>query len=79
MILRISSVLSPRVLLHASRAVRDGFRQRRTQGDPWQNGGVFLIDPRGWVLFRQISREAGDHAGLDEILAACDRREATRP
>ena len=68
-----AAVFSPRTLLHAGRALRRGFRQGATQGDPWQNGGVFVIDTRGWVLFRHTSREAGDHAVLAEVLAACDR------
>ena len=39
----LGSSMSPRVALHAVAALRQGFRQRRTQGDPVQQGGVFVI------------------------------------
>ena len=37
--------LGPRVLAHAARAFGRGFRQGAVQGDPWQQGGVFLVKP----------------------------------
>ncbi len=62
--------LSPRVPLHTMRALRNGFRQTAVRGDPWQLGGVFVVQPGGAVVFRHVSREAGDHPDLDEVLAA---------
>lgn len=69
----VGAVFSRRSLKHAARAMGAGFRQTQTRGDPWQNGGVFVITTDGRTLFEQISREAGDHAELSEILAALDR------
>ena len=63
-------LLSPRWPLHALRALRAGSRQTRVQGDPWQLGGVFVIRPGGELTYRHASREMGDHAPVDEILAA---------
>jgi NAD(P)-dependent dehydrogenase (short-subunit alcohol dehydrogenase family) len=63
-------LLSPRVPLNALRALRSGHRQTGVQGDPWQLGGVLVIRPDGELLYRHVSREAGDHAPPDEILAA---------
>ena len=63
-------VFSWRSFAHLWRAWRKGFRQRSVQGDPWQLGGVLLIAPGGEVLYRHVSREAGDHAPVQEILAA---------
>jgi NAD(P)-dependent dehydrogenase (short-subunit alcohol dehydrogenase family) len=63
-------LLSPRLPLHALRALRAGSRQTRVQGDPWQLGGVFVIRPGGDLTYRYASREMGDHAPVDEILAA---------
>ncbi len=40
-------LLSPRLPLHAVRAVLSGARQSGVQGDPWQLGGVFVIRPGG--------------------------------
>lgn len=69
----VGAVLSLRMVKHSVRALRGGFRQTKTQGDPWQNGGVFVITSAGATVFEQISREAGDHAEISEIVAALDR------
>jgi NAD(P)-dependent dehydrogenase (short-subunit alcohol dehydrogenase family) len=65
-------LLSPRLPLHALRALRSGSRQTGVQGDPWQLGGVFVIRPGGDLTYRYMSREAGDHPPVEEILAALD-------
>jgi peroxiredoxin len=51
------------------RARRGGFRQGRTRGDAWQNGGVLVVEPGGRVAFSHLSREAGDHPPLAAVLA----------
>lgn len=63
-------LLSPRLPRNALRALRAGARQEGVQGDPWQLGGVFVIRPDGTLSYRYVSREAGDHAPVDDILAA---------
>ncbi len=76
-------VLSPRLPLNALRALSAGYRQGETHGDTWQLGGVFVIRPDGGLLYRYVSRVAGDHPPVAEILAAlepeaspiCDRPE----
>ena len=65
----VTKALSPRMLGHALRAMRAGHRQKRVQGDPWQMGGTFVVAPRDEVLFAHISREAGDHPDLADVLA----------
>ena len=65
-------LLSPRLPLHALRALRAGYRQTSAQGDPWQLGGVFVIRPDASLAYRHASREAGDHAPIQAILAALD-------
>jgi hypothetical protein len=65
--------LSWRTLGHLVRAWRRGHRQAGVQGDPWQLGGTFVIAPPDRVHFAQISREAGDHAPVPDLLAALDR------
>jgi NAD(P)-dependent dehydrogenase (short-subunit alcohol dehydrogenase family) len=62
--------LSPRVAWNGLRAFGRGFRQTGIEGDPWQLGGAFVLRPDGACTFRQASREAGDHADLDALLAA---------
>jgi NAD(P)-dependent dehydrogenase (short-subunit alcohol dehydrogenase family) len=63
-------ILSPRVPLNAVRAFWSGARQHGVHGDPWQLGGVFVIRPGGELVYRYLSREAGDHAPIAEVLAA---------
>jgi dehydrogenase/reductase SDR family protein 12 len=65
-------LLSPRLPLHALRALRSGSRQQGVQGNPWQLGGVFVIRPGGDLAYRYASREAGDHPPVEEILAALE-------
>ncbi len=67
-----TELLSPRLPLNAFRALRSGSRQTGVQGDPWQLGGVFVIQPGGELTYRYVSREAGDHAPVDEILSSLD-------
>lgn len=45
----------------------------KVEGDPWQLGGAFVITPAGETLYEQVSREAGEHAPLPELLAALRR------
>ena len=65
--------LSWRTLGHLVRAWRGGHRQAGVQGDPWQLGGAFVIAPPDQVHYAHVSREAGDHAPEQDLLAALDR------
>lgn len=62
--------LGPRVLVHAARALAGGFRQDSVQGDPWQQGGVFLVRAGGRVAWQHVSEEAGDHPPTEAVRAA---------
>ena len=63
----LGSTLNVRLLGNALRA---GHRQTGVQGDPWQQGGAFVITAAGEVLFRHVSEVAGDHADPAQIHAA---------
>lgn len=67
-----AALLKPKVVGAGIRAYKDGFRQTAVAGDPWQNGGVFVIRPPGHVLFEQRSDSPGDHADPAAVLAALD-------
>jgi NAD(P)-dependent dehydrogenase (short-subunit alcohol dehydrogenase family) len=69
--------LSPRLPRNALRALRAGSRQGAIQGDPWQLGGVFVIRRDGELAYRYVSREAGDHPPVDDVLAALAQDTAT--
>ena len=68
----VTKTLSFRMFGHLVRALRDGHRQRGVQGDPWQLGGTFLIAPPERVLFAHVSREAGDHPPVADVLNTLD-------
>lgn len=64
------SLLRPRMFRAALAARREGFRQGRTQGDPWQLGGTAVVAPGDRLLY--LHRDAGpeDEAPLDDVIAA---------
>ena len=51
------------------RAASSGHRQHALQGDPWQQGGLVVVNPAGDVLYHHINKDAGDHAPVEEVLA----------
>lgn len=63
-------LLSPRLITNGVRALAKGSRQKGVQGDAFQLGGSFVIRRGGGVAFAHRSREAGDHADLDRLIAA---------
>lgn len=64
-------------LRHGLRAYREGHRQTEVQGDPWQQGGVFVFAPGDEVRYGYVSEAAGDHPAPAEFLAALGPRVAT--
>jgi len=64
--------LSFKTPLHATRAMRNGFFQGRTQGSPFQQGGEALISSQGEILWSRVSDEAGSHASDEEIRSAIE-------
>ncbi len=67
------SSVSPGVIGRGIRAFVAGKRQGETQGDPWQQGGVFIVTQGHKVAYAYVSQEAGDHPDPSEVLAALDR------
>lgn len=70
----ITKTLDPRALGGTLRAFMRGGRQGRTQGDPWQQGGVLVVGRDGSVLWRHASKRPGDNASGDEIARALTSR-----
>lgn len=69
----VRHTLSPASIGRAVRTLARGFRQGRTQGNPWQQGGVVVIAPSqqgGKVVWRHTSHSAGDNAPVQDILRA---------
>ena len=59
-----------KTLKKAPRALGGGFIQGKTQGDSFQQGGIFVFDRGGRELYRYVSGFAGDHPPLDGVIAA---------
>jgi hypothetical protein len=62
--------LGPASLARGIDAMSRGFRQVNTQGDPFQQGGTLVVAAGGRPVLFQRARFAGDHASLEEVLAA---------
>ncbi len=62
--------MKPKAWLNSLRAIRAGIRQGPTQGDPWQQGGVFVIRPGNVTAYAYVSEEAGDHPPVADVVAA---------
>ena len=58
---------------NALRAFRGGHRQKALQGDPWQQGGAIVVSPDSTLEYAYVSRTAGDHPPVAEILAVLDQ------
>lgn len=65
----IWKTFKPIVWVHAFRAYMSGFRQRKTTGDPWQQGGTFVILPNGQVPYHYICKHPGDHPDPKDFLS----------
>ncbi len=64
------SVANLKTFKAARRAMKAGFKQGRTQGDPWQQGGVFVFGPGDATHYAYVSAFGGDHPAVDEVLGA---------
>ncbi|MBC7545122.1 MAG: AhpC/TSA family protein [Candidatus Sericytochromatia bacterium] len=75
----IGTLLSLGVVGRGLQAVLAGHRQQRLQGDPVQQGGVFVMMPDGSVPYAYVSNEAGDHPPPEEILTVLRQQETVAP
>jgi hypothetical protein len=66
----VLATFNPKSILHAARAMKAGFRQTKTAGDPLQQGGVVVVEKGGMIRFVHQDSEAGDLAPLAQVLAA---------
>jgi len=62
--------LDPRSLGSGIKAFMNGQRQGRTQGDPWQQGGVLVVAPSGDIKWHYASDRPDDRPSAQQIAAA---------
>src|SRR5260370_21249366 len=67
------AVWSPRSWPAGLRAVRGGFRQTRTQGQPYLLGGVAILYSGGAGRWTDRCRYSGDHPDPAQVVAAVNR------
>ena len=64
------ATVAPTTLVAVARALLRGRRQTSVQGDPWQQGGVYVVARGGTILYAQANRNAADRPDVDAALAA---------
>lgn len=65
-----TTLLKPGAMVAGARALAAGNRQHRTGLRPLQLGATIVIGPGDELLFEEYEKHPGDHAELDEVLAA---------
>jgi len=66
----VARVLDPRARWRAAAARRAGFRSGPVAGDPWQQGGTFVVGPGAQLHLAHRDRRAGDEPRLEDVLGA---------
>jgi peroxiredoxin len=66
----VTTVLKPVQWVAGARALAKGKVQRKTGARPFQLGATFVIGPDGSILYEDREDHAGDHAPIDEVVAA---------
>jgi hypothetical protein len=66
----VLTLFNPLSLARWGLAFLRGFRQGRTAGDAWQQGGALVVQPGGKICWRYVSLGPGDHPSPARLLAA---------
>jgi len=67
------TLFNPLSVARFVRASVKGFRQGRTAGDLWQQGGALVVRPEGKVTYRYVSLGPGDHPRPAALVEALKR------
>ena len=59
--------LGPATWPSSVRTFLRGNKQKRVQGDPWQQGGALVVERGGEIAYRHVNRNPGDAVDLAEI------------
>ena len=68
--LGLVSLTKPAALKAGMRSRKAGHRQNKTGRRPFQLGATLVIGPGDQLLYADFEDHAGDHADIDEVLAA---------
>lgn len=67
-----SVVLERENLRRGARALQEGHRQGKPEGDVWQLPGAFVVDGEGIFRYAHYARRSSDTPPNQELLAALD-------
>ena len=65
-----ASLVSPSQITAGLRSLAKGNRQHKTGRRPMQLGATIVMGPGNEILYEDYEDHAGDHADLDEVIAA---------
>ena len=68
----LGMAINPKAWLAGARAVKAAGPQGKTGRRPMQLGATLVIAPGDELLYSEFEEYAGDHADLDEIIAALE-------
>jgi hypothetical protein len=66
----LSHTVNPKTARNAVRALFAGHRQTAILGDRYQQGGAAVVSKGGELEYVYVSKNAGDHSPIDEVLQA---------
>lgn len=70
--LGVGTLFKPGQLIAGARSFSGGHRQGNAGARPMQLGATIVIAPDGTILYEDYEDYAGDHADIDEVIAALD-------
>ena len=68
-----AATVGPRAIKNAARAWLAGHRNSAVEGDAWQQGGTFVLDPANTVIYAHRDRALGDHPPTVDVVEAAMR------
>jgi hypothetical protein len=69
----VMATMGPSTWIGAAGSLARGHVQGKVEGDPWQQGGLFVMAPGGRLVFEQRNRDAAMRPDIDAALRALRR------
>jgi hypothetical protein len=66
----VTSLLKPSQIAAGFRSFKGGHRQNKPGNRPMQLGATIVMGPGDEILYEDFEEFAGDHADIDEVMAA---------
>ncbi len=66
----VMATMGPSTWVRAAKSLARGHVQGEVAGDPWQQGGLFVMAPGGRLVFEQRNRDAATRPDIDAAMRA---------